>query len=258
MTDSGTYLYAIAQETGEALPDGLTGVAGTPVRTIAHAGLAGYVGTVPLAEFGEDALARNLEDLAWLEATARAHHQVVDVVARLAPTAPVRLVTVYAGDGQVRELLERRLAEFSATLDSVAGRQEWGVKVYVDPQTVARPAAGPGTAADRSGAAYLRRRRAGMRDRDDALRRATAHGDRVDAALSAVAVESRRHRAQDPRLSGRDEWMVLNGAYLVDAERGDEFATAVAALRGPEVGIELTGPWAPYSFTVLESEGVPP
>ena len=36
-----------------------------------------------------------LEDLDWLEETARAHHHVVDAVARTRPTAPVRLVTVY-------------------------------------------------------------------------------------------------------------------------------------------------------------------
>jgi hypothetical protein len=52
--------------------------------------------------------------------------------------------------------------------------------------------------------------------------------------------------------------MVLNGAYLVDEDRGEEFAAAVAALRVPEVDVELTGPWAPYSFTILERDGAPP
>jgi hypothetical protein len=44
--------------------------------------------------------------------------------------------------------------------------------------------------------------------------------------------------------------MILNAAYLLDDERGDEFAAAVADLgrEHPGVRLELTGPWPPYSF----------
>ncbi|MFD0884437.1 GvpL/GvpF family gas vesicle protein, partial [Streptosporangium algeriense] len=80
-------------------------------------------------------------------------------------------------------------------------------------------------------------------------RHAVTEAERVDAALSAVAVASRRHRPQDPELSGRTEWMVLNGAYLVDDDLADEFAATLDALRGRGLDLELTGPWAPYSFT---------
>src|SRR5690606_26906774 len=110
-----------------------------------------------------------LEDLGWLEATARAHHRVVDAVARHTTTAPVRLVTVYRGDEQVRDLLERGGAEFAETLQMVAGRQEWGVKVYADPQAAAAPARSRPSktaAGGRSGAAYLERRRTGLRTRE--------------------------------------------------------------------------------------------
>ena len=73
-------------------------------------------------------------------------------------------------------------------------------------------------------------------------------------ALLLVAersLESRRHPPQDGRLSGRSEWMVLNGAYLVDADRVDDFADLVQELapRHPGIQVELTGPWPPYSFT---------
>jgi hypothetical protein len=48
--------------------------------------------------------------------------------------------------------------------------------------------------------------------------------------------------------------MVLNGAYLVDDDRRDEFAAVLDGLREPGIEIQLTGPWAPYSFTTLESD----
>jgi hypothetical protein len=51
--------------------------------------------------------------------------------------------------------------------------------------------------------------------------------------------------------------MLLNGAYLVDDDRTDEFADAVAAQDGAHRGIrlELTGPWPPYSFSTMEADG---
>ncbi|WP_010596283.1 GvpL/GvpF family gas vesicle protein, partial [Rhodococcus sp. P14] len=56
--------------------------------------------------------------------------------------------------------------------------------------------------------------------------------------------------------SGRRDWMVLNGTYLVDDDRADEFARAVEELRKEYRGIrlELTGPWPPYSFAGVERD----
>ncbi|MEO3873628.1 GvpL/GvpF family gas vesicle protein [Nonomuraea sp. B12E4] len=249
MSDSGTYLYAVASE---SVPVGAPGVAGTPVRTITRGGLVAYVSTVPLAEFGEEPLRHSLEDLDWLAETARAHHGVVDEVSRV-PVAPVRLVTVYADDDQVAELLDRRGEEFLEVLSHVAGRREWGVKAYA--RQTPDPAESPMTGGDpgKPGTSYLRRRRESLRGREQARRLALARAEQIHATLSSEAVASCRHRAQDPHLSGREERMLLNGAYLVDEGRDEEFAALVGSLGGDGVDLRLTGPWAPYSFTVLEA-----
>ena len=72
--DEGVWLYSITTDSiGDAQLAGVTGVAGEPVRAVASAGLVAVVGTVSLSEFGQEPLQRNLEDLDWLAATARAH-----------------------------------------------------------------------------------------------------------------------------------------------------------------------------------------
>ncbi|HEX4812424.1 MAG TPA: GvpL/GvpF family gas vesicle protein [Nonomuraea sp.] len=255
MSERGTYLYAVARDEVPACP---AGVADSAVRTVATAGLVAYVSSVPMEQFGAEPLRRSLEDMDWLAGTARAHHRVVDAVAAVTPTAPVRLVTVYDGDEQIRDLLERRADDFLAVLSQVTGRREWGVKAYADP--AAGPAddgahdehGKPGACAQKPGTAYLRRRRASLRGREQARRQALARADHIHAALAGVAAASHRHRPQDPRLSGRPDWMLLNGAYLVDEGRDEEFAALAGALGGDGVELALTGPWAPYSFTVVE------
>jgi hypothetical protein len=261
VADTGTYVYAVTREpAGPAALEGLRGVAEAPVRALTHAGLVAYVSTVPLEEFGEEPLRRSLEDLDWVGEAARAHNRVVETVAETVPAAPVRLVTVYSGDEQVADMLQRRHDDFAEVLAQVTGRREWGVKAYAE-KPAPRPSPGEaegGLVATRPGTEYLKRRKASLRTRDDAWRDAAARAERVHETLAGVAVASRRHRPQDPQLSGRDDWMLLNGAYLVDEHRSEAFAATLDALREPGLELDLTGPWAPYSFTTLESAGSPP
>ncbi|GGO77618.1 GvpL/GvpF family gas vesicle protein [Nonomuraea cavernae] len=252
-SDEGVYLYAVTRAEEHACPEGLTGVSGLPVRSLAHRGLAALYSLVSLDEFGEERLRRSMEDLSWLEETARGHHRVVEAVARVLPTAPARLVTVYRLEQQLRDLLDERHDGFVAVLSHVAGRSEWAVKAYAEPYESA-PADESGPEDDRPGLAYLKRRRAGLHGREAAWRRAATRAEFVHEVLMSVAVEGRLHRAQDPQLSGREELMVLNGAYLVDEDRADEFARVLGDLDGDGVTVELVGPWAPYSFAVLEGE----
>ncbi|MQA15194.1 MAG: hypothetical protein GEV09_13790 [Pseudonocardiaceae bacterium] len=250
MGEHATYVYAVTQE--QPALDELRGIGGSSVRGLPVEGLVALVSSVALAEFGAEPLRRNLEDLGWLEATARAHHEVVEASAALVVTAPLRLATVYHDDARVREMLEQRREELAAALARVVGRAEWGVKVYDDNATAAAPdgavaddpAAGPG-------ASYLRRRRL---ERDAAQQRGRAAAERAEAihlALAATASASRRYPPQDQQLAGHSGMMMLNAAYLVDPPGAEALRGRIDEL-ADGARYDLTGPWAPYSFAVLE------
>ncbi|TDD71040.1 GvpL/GvpF family gas vesicle protein [Jiangella aurantiaca] len=259
MGETGSYLYAIAAPVGDEVLGSLRGVAGEPVRAVRHRDLVAVVGTVDVGTdgaFGEETLARNLNDLGWLEAAARAHHAVIDGVARAVPAAPLRLATVVADDDGVRDRLERWHDGLQRALDEIAGRAEWSVKVYAPeafgPDVDAEPV--PAAGAPGSGAAYLLRRKAAATARDDALARATAVAGQVHEELAKHAVDARRLAVQDQRLTGSDTPMSLNGAYLVPADGADAFAATVAGLRDryADCRFELAGPWPAYSFVTMD------
>jgi hypothetical protein len=256
MSDSGVWLYAVsssARLSDEELA-GMTGVGSERLRTVHEGGLVAIVGTVDLAEFGEEPLRRKLDDLASLEAIARAHHAVVEAAAGTAPVVPIRLATMYRDDAGIADLLKERHDDFAIALERISGRYEWGVKVYAAPtspdpeEPASGDAAGPGTA-------YLLRRRAQLETVDRSRQTAVENAEQVHTTLSGIAVAARRHPPQDAKLTGSAEWMVLNGAYLVDVTRADQFAEAVETLADsrPDVRLELTGPWPPYSFTAVEA-----
>ena len=92
MSTEGVWTYAVVEGEGaEPRLSGLHGVSGEPVRAVTSAGLTAIVGTVGLDEFGEDGLRRNLEDLDWLAATARAHDAVIAAITQFGPVVPMRM-----------------------------------------------------------------------------------------------------------------------------------------------------------------------
>ena len=246
-------------------PAGVTGVGGAAARPLRAAGFVAVVAEVDESEFGADALHRNLEDLDWLERTARAHHAVIEAVARTHPVVPARLATVYSSAAAVEKMLHERAADFRQALARIAERSEWGVKAYVATPPgpdgpSGSPAEGSGRAAPDTGAAYLQRRRKQLTEREDTRREAMVSAETVDAELARLSVSTRRYPPQAPDLAGRSATMVLNAAYLVVDERADQFVAAVSELaaRQPAVQLTLTGPWPAYSFAAPDGEAGDP
>lgn len=256
MSDNGVYLYAVTKDLApSALGDEPVGVAGAPVRTVSGSGLTALVSTVGLDEFGEEALRQNLERLPWLEAVARAHHAVATAAALAAPTAPTRIATVYRTDERVRELLRDQRSELTAVLRRVTGRGEWGVKVIASGEEAGKEPEPAEAAGERPGTAYLSRRRARRRSREETSRRLAEQARQIESELTPYAVASRRHRLQDPGISGRQGRMTLNIAYLLDHDRSAGLLAAARELEDglPGTRIEVTGPWPAYSFTDEEA-----
>jgi hypothetical protein len=229
-----------------------------PAELIEHHGLAAITSRVSLAEFGEEQLHDNLNDVAWLEEKARAHEAVLEDALSRMTVVPMRLCTIYRSVAQVEAMLATEHDAFADALQRLEGKAEWGVKLIAEPGAVERAAA-PRSPEDReeggtrsAGTAYMdrKRREAEMRTRADSV--AEGWADVVHTRVAACASEALLNPLQNPEVSGHTGEMLLNGVYLVDDRDAEAFREAVGALgkefesRGAEV--ELTGPWPPYNF----------
>lgn len=247
------YVYAVTAPFSEPLSADLRGVGDTVPRVLRHRGLVAVVSDVPGGDFREEPLLAHLEDLEWVSDTARAHQAVVDALTHVTCPLPLRLATIYHDDEGVRGALEAGHAEFRETLERLDGRVEWGVKVYAE-----RPApsatAGPAPSAPVSGRDYLRSRRRAVTARENVLEDAEQLGRALHSALSGHAEDVRLYPAQNPKLSRVPGQNLLNAAYLVPRDRSGEFIARLEQLgaHDPHVRVELTGPWAPYSFASPE------
>ncbi|WP_221358204.1 GvpL/GvpF family gas vesicle protein [Streptomyces beigongshangae] len=253
------YVYAVCRPFGTPLPAQLSGVAGVPPKQLVHHDLVAVVGQVPEEDFSEEPLRAHLEDLDWLGATARAHQNVIDALTVVTSPLPLRLATVFRDDSGVRTMMEEREETFLRTLDRLDGRVEWGVKVYSEPRDTENPQAsgapgdGPGSSPAKaaSGRDYLRRRRDQRKESEERWERAEEFARRLHESLSEGAEDTRIHAPQDSALSGAPGRNILNAAYLVPRTESEAFVELVDRTKDdtPGLRVELTGPWAAYSFT---------
>ena len=216
------------------------------VEVVSERGLSAIVGRVDLAEFGEEALRRNLENRPWLEQAVASHDGVLSSVAGATPLVPLRFGAVFRDEAGVREMLHEREDEFQKALQRLRGHVELGVKVFLvdaSPGEEAKPA---------SGREYLLQK---QRARDAAATVQTEALEQVRALheqLASLADGARANAPQPPELSGRREPMLLNAAYLVSADEQPEFTAAAADHGDGRLEVVVTGPWPAYNFVEPE------
>ncbi|MEV7288871.1 GvpL/GvpF family gas vesicle protein [Streptomyces sp. NPDC093252] len=235
------YVYAVCRPFDAALQAQLTGVAGAPPRLLRHHGLVAVVSHVPTAEFDEARLRAGETDEEWLAGVARLHQGVVDALTTVTSPLPLRPATVFRDDSAVRLMIELREDELRHTLDRLAGRVEWGVRVYLDE-------AGPGTYPDESGPG-------GAEGPAQWRTRGEEFSAQLHRELSARADRSHAYPLHHRAPGGAAGRNVLNAAYLVPRAQAEEFVETVDRSKHTEPGIlvELTGPSAAYSFAADDS-----
>jgi Gas vesicle synthesis protein GvpL/GvpF len=261
----GWYLYGIAaaDEAPTRLGSRLPG-AEQEVELVAEGPLAGVVSRVSLQEFDETTLPERLRDATWVEQKIRAHEQVLERVLDETSVVPCRFCTVYRSEAELRRFLSERREALQAALARVRGKVEVGVKAFVDRD---RFAAGRAKQNDvirqletqvssaEGGRAYLERRRLEQLVASELDHFRGEAADRIHIRLLAVAEDGVALPLQAAELTGREEEMLFNGAYLVTADRGafeEVLASLGGELRDEGVDLELTGPWPPYNFVPEE------
>jgi Gas vesicle synthesis protein GvpL/GvpF len=213
-------------------------------RVVEEGALAAVVAEVPLSEFGDGVLEERLNDRAWLEAHVRQHQDVLEGVSATATVVPFRFGTIYNDVDALRAMLRAREDELMAALERVRGRTEVGVKAWAGEDRVEE------AAAPSSGRAYLEQRLGAQERARTATARLADAAREAHERLVAHAEDAVANRPQPRELTGRDDTMILNGAYLVaDVEPiRREVEELTRAYGADGITFELTGPWPPYNF----------
>ncbi|HEU4632162.1 MAG TPA: GvpL/GvpF family gas vesicle protein [Gemmatimonadaceae bacterium] len=262
MTDhSLVYLYGVVPAGAPPPPPGLAGLDDGGVRLLPVGDVAAVVSDVDGATYAEDVLDERLRDLAWVGERGLAHERVATWFADRGPIIPFTLFSLHRSEARLRERLAERAPQLRERLERLAGRREWGIKLWRDEARFARQVAGlsaPLQALEAEMATAAPGRRYLLRKKQDALRadesrRVAAEIVRTVYATLAGEAEAARALPLPPAAaSGAERVLVLHAAFLVSEAGFAAFQQRVQALEAAhrEAGFtwEFTGPWPPYHF----------
>jgi hypothetical protein len=253
MNDAAVYVYCLVSarqrprlaRTLEGLPH-----AGAVRVLQADGGLWAIVSDVPLDHYGENALRSGLADLDWVSHAAVAHERVVESFLTADAVLPMKLFTMFASDARVLKHIAGSRGQFDALIARVSRRDEWGIRVSVSKAARRTPSHSGASPATRSGAQYLRRKKAQHDERAGRAERAHSVAADLFESLARHATEARKRPATELGAGGGP--LVLDAAFLVPRSRTAKLRAAAArharTLSAEGYDLALTGPWPPYSF----------
>lgn len=251
---TATYVYCLLRSAAppslEGLPEGLPGTAAPRLLPLGG-DLWLVVADAPLPEYGGGEIESRLSDLSWVSDRALAHERIVEHCAAAGPVLPMKLFTLFHNDERALAHLRQQREEIDATLDRIAGRVEWGVRILFREDEARRQAveaAGDGERPS-SGTSFLLRKKAEKEGARDLAARLRVEVDTAYDDLASRAVEARRRQPEPGEVGAR---LLLDAAFLVPSGEGDAFEAEVQRvarqLAGRACEVTLTGPWPPYNF----------
>jgi hypothetical protein len=244
--DTGLYVYGIVPAPSASLPADLSGMDGDAVELVTHDELGAVVTAIALPR--PPGRRRDL----------LSHSDVLNAIAREGDVVPLRFGTVFSdAPAVVSELLSSRTESLVKLLDRVAGAVQLNLRAtYVEERVLAEVVAGD---------SEIRR----LRDRTKGLPEGIPHPDAVQLGrlVSGALADLRRRDGamlaecvlplvRDSRARERGTTdHVLDLALLVDRTTlgtVEEQLERVAADVHERIGLELTGPLAPFDFVEEE------
>ena len=231
------YLYGISAKAPKTKITGSVD-GSSPVERLEESGFVAWYSQVPADEFG-DKLAANMENLEWLAGVSVRHQRVVSQIAEGVTVLPARFGTVFRNEKSLTEHLRTEKDKLAATLKRIEGTEEWGVKLFLNPD----PPASPIDVA--SGRDYLKAKASMMQVKKSKQ----LDPDVVEFAreLQGIAADS----APAGKVSSGQNNLEWQASFLVrkkDRPQWDQMLKRYATRWADRREIQCTGPWPPYSF----------
>jgi hypothetical protein len=264
----GLYLYCIREKTEDASAFSTKGVDGKgEVSTLAYNELEAVVSKVFLEEFAsEEIQKKSREDLNWIKEKAVAHEGVIEETMRkngkILSVVPMRFGAIFKEEASLKETLKKDYFRIKEILDSLRGKQEWSVKVYLKDWKKLEQAAKEKDHAIKEkekeitslpeGMAFLMEeelKETIFREADKELNNIL---EGLFESLGRQAMASIKSKILGKELTGRREPMVLNSAYLIPEEKIENFKEEAEGLnqeiQAKGLCLEYSGAWPAYNF----------
>jgi len=237
------------------------------IQIIPYMELEAITSEVSIEEFSSAEIQKKAEeDLEWIRGKAQIHEEVIEKamkpgISTVVPVIPMQFGVIFRTREKLKETLYENLEKFRESLKFLAGREEWGVKVYMDEKVfeeflekeneellVHKKEA----EALPKGLAFFAKKKAAYKIEEIKERELTKLIREINESLASSAVSLKKAKILEKDFTLLSNDMIMNGFYLIDEtqqtgfrEKTEEFRRRLNPIG---IEIEITGPWPSYHF----------
>jgi hypothetical protein len=269
----GLYLYCLRESAPGYLAAPTKGIDGNgEVLVLPFRDLEAIVSEVALEAFASEEIQRKAqEDLNWIKEKAVIHARVVqEAMGRghiLLDLIPMRFGTIFKDRARLEEVLEKDYLRIREVLERIRGKQEWSVKVYLKDRRKFEQVIKEKNETIKEKEREIASLPEGMaffveeelketisKEMEKELNNTTKS---FFERLKKQALASEISKILGKELTGRQEPMVLNAAYLIPEENIEDFQKEAIdinqQIEKKGFFLEYSGPWPAYNFTSLDN-----
>ncbi len=262
----GIYTYCLTEISGP-FPSTVIGIDGIhEAHFIDQYGFFAVVSAISLKDFSENALEKNMMDVAWLAPLAKRHEKVIEFVmthnpadrSGTTPVVPLRFCTIYKNQEALFQAVTPHKEKILSFLEHTTGKTEWSVKIFCDRNTFLDGCDKKTSGATHEPASLLPGENYLLAKKMRRIREETFTVDiqkilnDIHCAVSPHVDGHRFLRCTEKNVHGRPFDMVMNAAFLVEQQTLPVFQDMVDTLaekyKAHGIVFELSGPWPPYNF----------
>jgi hypothetical protein len=235
---------------------------------VCNNGLYAVAGKVEEEEFGQEGIERNMADFEWVKAKAGVHERIIELVMADTDVIPFKFGTLFNTDDSLKAMLEEYGEEFQAILRKLENKEEWGVKIYRNPEklkaTFTNDEAEILKIEDEIKSSSVGKSYFFKKKKDELIEkilneRINECGQESFELLRELSFEAHINRLLPREVTEREDDMVLNSVFLVDKDEVADFQNMVDTLKmhyeDKGLLIDCTGPWPPYNFCDSKRKG---
>ena len=265
----GLYLYCLREKSESSQILSAKGIDGKEeVFIIPYQGLEAVVSKVSLEEFAsEEIKIKAQEDLNWIKEKALAHERIIEEAMRENDKAlsliPMRFGTLFKEKVSLEQTLNKDYTKIREVLERIRGKQEWSVKVYLKDRRKFEQVIKEKNETIKEMERKIVDLPEGMAFFMEEELKEVIY-EELDKALNNIveglfeyfkkqSIASVKNKILEKELTGRQEPMVFNVAYLISEEKIEDFNKDAQRLnqeiQANGFCLEYSGPWPAYNFS---------
>ncbi|HBZ66687.1 MAG TPA: hypothetical protein DEO70_07605 [Bacteroidales bacterium] len=265
--ETGLYLYCIRQKCNEPIEVNKTMSGDEKIQIFPFMDLEAVISDVSIEEFSSEEIQKKAEeDLEWIKGKAQIHEQVIEQAMRtggsaIIPVIPMQFGVIFKTREKLQETLFTNLEKFRKSLRFLTGKQEWGVKAYLN-QKVFEVFLEKGNEelmakkreaeALPKGLSFFAKKKAASTIDEVKEKELDKIINEIYKSLAESVVSLHKAKILEKDFTLMTEEMILNGFYLIEESRLNEFRGKAEEFRekfNPRgIKIEMSGPWPSYHF----------